>query len=177
MRTAIFSVVAVFVLVSYVFAQPVQPSASDEQVRTSTVAPDLHNSASGWNMVAKEDGRFVEVPYQDKVLTLQGSKEYYMNDKNQTRAYLYLKTDANGNGEEFAMLYGTNDVAKGAIKVNGKWYVSKETYFDHGLSNPNGTVNQEFVYDEKETNRPVKVKYTLETVDGHKEVVLDLKLQ
>ena len=51
MRTAILSLsfVSAFVLMSttHLYAQPVQ--SPDDRVRTSTVAPDLHDTASGWN--------------------------------------------------------------------------------------------------------------------------------
>ncbi|GEM_PF-4289066 len=178
MRNMALSVVAVLAIAGCAFAQSPDDQvrkAFDDQVRNSTVAPDLHNASSGWNMVSRDEGALVTASYQGKVLTVQGNKETYNNEKEDMRAYLYSKTDANGNSEEVAMLYGTDNVARGAIKVNGKWYVSKELYFENGLGNPNGRVSSEVVYDKTETDKPVKVKFALETVDGHKELVFDLQ--
>lgn len=173
MHRMILALVTVFVLVNGAFAQP--PQSSEEWIRTSTVVPDFHALNSGWNRKYEREGNLVKVSYQDKILTVSGSEEYYTNAKDKMIAYLWLKNDANGNKEEFAMLYGTDNVARGAIKSGGKWYVSKILYFDNGQDNPQGSISPQIVYDDKETDRPVKVKFVLETVVGLKEVVFDLQ--
>lgn len=170
MRNLALSVASVLVVATSVFAQ-----SPDEQMRISLVAPDLHNVSSGWSKASVKEGNLFQIQYQDKILTIQGNQEYYENEKEHMMAFLYSRKDASGKGEEFAMLYGTATVARGAIKVNGEWYVSKELYFENGAVNPKGNVSPEVVYDKTETNKPVKVKFVLETVDGSKEVVFDLQ--
>lgn len=170
MRHLALSVASVLLVATCAFAQ-----SPDEQMKTSLVAPDLHNVSSGWSRVSVEEGNLVSVQYQDKVLVIRGSQEYYENEKEHRMALLFSRKDASGKSEEVAMLYGTDAVARGAIKVNGKWYVSKELYFENGSSNLNGAVIPEVVYDKTETDKPVKVKFFLETIDGPKEVVFDFQ--
>lgn len=171
-KTTLF-IIAVFALVNGVFAQPFQ--SPEDQIRTSTIVPDLHNANGDWIRESRRDANLVVVSYKSKNLILRGSEEYYVNVKDKMIAYLWLKMDANGNREEFAMLYGTDNVARGAIKSGGRWYVSKELYFDNSQTNPNGSVSPELVYDDKEADRPVKVMFILETVVGPKEVVFDFQ--
>lgn len=168
-----FSAFAVFVLVASVSAQ--SPQTSEERVRTSTTAPDLHDANSGWNKEFSRDANLVGTSYEGKNLTVRGSEEYYTNAKEKMMAFLWIKKDANGNEEEFAMLYGTDSVARGAIKSGGRWYVSKELSFDNGKDNPDGSVSPVIVYDDKEVDKPIKVKFVLITVVGPKEVVFDLQ--
>ena len=176
MRKALVSVVVALSFAGIIFAQPVQ--TPDDRIRTSMVVPDLYGAASGWNKASEHGGELVAIPYQDKTLTVRGSEEYYINTKeieNNTRAYLWIKNNADGSKEEFAMLYGTKNVARGAIRVKGKWYVSKVLYFNNGEGNTDGKVRPELVFDDKDPDKPVKVKFFLETVEGHKEVVFDLQ--
>lgn len=167
MCKTILSVVAIFVLVSCAYAQPRTP---DERVRTSTIVPDLHNPASGWKAVPEK----VELFYQNQALTVRIKLEYYENTKDGMRAFLHV-LEAKGGREELAMLYGTDNVARGAIRVGGAWHVSKDLYFDNGKDNPGASVSWVATFDEKEPDKPTKAKLTLETVDGHKEVVIDLQ--
>lgn len=173
MRKMVFSAFAVFVLVASVSAQ--SPQTSEERVRKSMTAPDLHDISSGWSRESSRDGNLAFVSYQGKNLTVMGGEEYYTNAKEKMMAYLWFRKDANGNREEFAMLYGTDNVARGAIKSGGKWFVSKELYFDNGKGNPDGNVSPEIIYDDKEVDKPIKVKFVLVTVVGPKEVVFDLQ--
>ncbi len=168
MRKTMLSIATIFVLISCVYAQPLQ--SSDERVRTSTVVPDLHNPANGWKIVPERE----ELLYQNKDLTVKLRAEYYENNKDDMAAFLWVK-DAKKNREELAMLYGTPDVARGAIKFGGAWYVSKVLYFDKGKGNSKGSVSWEVVYDAKEADKLVKAKLTLETLEGSKEVIIDLQ--
>lgn len=173
MRKIILAAIAMFTMVNGSFAQPAQ--SSEERVRTSTVVPDLHNAANRWNKESGLDGSLAIVSYQGKTLTVSGSEEYYTNAKDKMMAYLWLKKDANGNKEEFAMLYGNDKVSRRAIKSGGKWYVSKKVFFDNEQSNLQESISPKVVYDDKDVDRPVKVKFVLETVVGLKEVVFDLQ--
>lgn len=160
-----FLVVTSLAILSCASAQPQTP---DERVRTSTVVPDLHNLTSGWKVISEKE----RLLYQNETMTVKVSEEYYENPKDNMRAFLYVKS-ANGKREELSMIYGTNDVARGAIRSGGAWHVSRELYFDNGKINDKGSVASELIMDE--TNKPVKIKLTLETVDGPKEVIIDLQ--
>ena len=177
MRKTMLSVVAALAIVSCAYAQPSQPpfpqSAFDELLRRSKDVPNLSDANSGWRKIHELERLFVE--HQDRLLVAKGSQAYYVNEKKHMMAFLYSKTDTDGKSEEFGMLYGTNDIIRGAIKVNGKWYVSKEPYLDNGKENLKGWLNEEVIYDEHEAAKPVKVKFVLETVDGVKEVIVDLQ--
>lgn len=173
MNKLMFLVFSFFVLVTPVSAQSVQ--TSEERVRTSTIIPDLYDVNSGWKNEFGRDGNFAFVTYQGKSLTVKGSEEYYTNAKDKMVAILWFRKDNNGNREEVFMLYGTDNVVRGAIKSGGKWYVSKELYFDNGKTNPNGSFSSEIVYDDKEADKPIKVKFVLITIVGPKEVVFDLQ--
>lgn len=174
MIKSLLSLVGVFVFASYAFAQPLP---SDELVRTSTVVPNLSDANSGWQKVGDELGTFSGGEYQGRKVVLRGIRAYYVNEKEGMEAFVYRsKTDANGNSEEFMMQYGTLNVIRGAIKVDGKWYVSKGLYADNGEPNQSAWITNEIIYDERETDKPVKIKFVLETVDGRKEVVFDLEL-
>ena len=176
MRKTILSAVVILAFASHAFAQSVQ--SQDDRVRTSTVVPNLHDMASGWNKVSESGGELVAIPYENKTLTVKGSEDYYINTKeveSNTRAFLWVKNNADGSKEEFAMLYGTKNIARGAIKVNGRWYVSKELYFDHGAVNVAGNIGSDVVFDKKDKEKPVQVRFFLETVNGLKEVVFNLQ--
>lgn len=168
MRSMVLSLFVVLAIVSCASATP--PQTPDEQMRTSKVVPDLHNSASGWKAVPEK----MELFYQNEALTVRIKVEYYENTKDGMRAFLYVLETKRGR-EELAMLYGTDNVARGAIRAGDAWHVSKDLYFDNGKGNPSASVRWVATFDEKEPDKPVKAKLTLETVNGFKEVVIDLQ--
>ncbi len=167
MLKTMLSIVAILAFASCAFAQPLP---LDEQVRTSTVVPDLHNPASGWKVVPENE----RLQYQNEALTIKVTEEYYENTKDHMMAFLYVR-EANGKREELSMLYGTDNVARGAIKSEGAWHVSKEMYYENGKQNPKGNVSLEVIPDKKEPAKPAKAKLFLETVDGPKEITIDLQ--
>ena len=173
MRNTVLSIIAIFSFITSVYTQPLK--STDDRIKTSTVVPNLSDANSGWQKVGEQRGTLFAVEYKGQQLVVQGSQAYYVNAKDNMKAYVYSKTDTNGKSEEVGMLYGTDNVARGAVKVDGKWYASKELYFDNGQQNPKGWIDIEMGYDEHEKDKPVKVKCVLETVEGKKEVVMDLK--
>ncbi len=164
MRKTILSVVVVLAFASCAFAQPTPA----ERMRTSTAAPNL--SAGDWQVVPEQE----QLVYHNQDSTVKVRIEYYVNDKEHMMAYLYV-LDTNGNRQELSMLYGIADVARGAIKTEGAWHVSEEVFYDNGKENPKGTVSWAVIPDKNDPNKPAKARLSLETVDGPKELTINLQ--
>lgn len=150
----------IFLAISFVlvFSFPVFAQSADEYVRNSKIVPDILNQSQGWVRNLSQDDR-------------RGSYivEAYENAKEGLVAYLYV-INKDGVRQENFMEYGSSKVAKAAIKVNGKWYVGKEPFYDNDVLMKENHFKTEQVLDKN--GNVIGAKVSLDTVEGLKELPL-----
>ncbi len=143
MRTAILSAIAVFALVSCASAQSVPDFSKDGWKSTGIRETSVGGQSNGKNGVVT-------------VVINATATEYENPSKKLEASVLSFK------GQEVSMFWGVPDGAfQYAIKVNGKWYASKEGAQMKGWVVLGGEAT-------------IGLKLTLDTTDGTKEVFLNL---
>lgn len=131
----------------------------DDYVRNTTTAPDV--TASGW--VRNSAGSSIGT---------ETARDRYLNESRQLEVFVY--TD-NKTQEELIMLFTSTSqsVARGAIKVDGKWYLGKAPMYD--LSNTTPVMLQNDFKIEQvvgDSGLVIAVRVSLETTEGIKSVVV-----
>ena len=158
MKKSLLMVASVFALTLAVSANSYAQSAND-YVRNTKTVPDLTIS------------RWVHDPAEDSV---QGEfvKEIYLNQSEGLVVYFEVRV-RNGSREELFMLFGSRDVARGALKVDGKWHLAKGPLFDRSNNKLENDFKAGVIKDGQ--GKITAVKISLETLDGLKTLVVDLK--
>ena len=103
--------------------------------------------------------------------------ESHENKKEGLIVFLYIDAAAAvlRKGSELAYMaeYGSKQVGRAAIKVDGKWYVGRAPFYDNGKGMPENSFKSQDILDSN--GRLVGVKLMLETVDGLKELVISIQ--
>lgn len=153
MSSILFSFVAAFLFsLNLQTASPATVQSGDDYVKNLKSTPDL--TSSEWRHVVEADrseGEFAQ--------------EIYTNDKYQVVAFLRVR-NSSGVRQELFMEFGTKDVARAALKVNGKWHLGKEPFFVRPEFKKEKALNYESARDANGVLLSVTV--TLDTLDGLK---------
>ncbi len=150
MRTKISLFSAILLVCSFV----VLPACAQ-----GTQVPDL--SSNGWQL---ENSRNNSELLADNVTKFNYTVGLYLNQN--SRSYVDQAVLITYKGNEFLMKFGDRNDASGvlcALKVNGKWHVAKNKGLD--------TVKAEVISPD---GKSFKIKFSLDSVDGPQEVVLDI---
>jgi hypothetical protein len=141
-----------------VFAQ----QTADDFVRNSKTVPNFLDVKSGW---------VHDVARDEKSTDGSQAVHYYLNKMNGLIAFVSTQVNKDGSELEVAIRYGSANVGRNGIKINGRWYAGREPFFD----NPNPKPDSEFIVQEVKNSQGVITGYKLglDTVDGLKELIIN----
>ena len=140
---------------------------SENWVKDSKTIPEFLDQNQDWRHDTSSDE--IQVLGKSHIMV---AVECYVNDSKGLVAYVWVGNDKNGLRQELFMQYGTANVARAAIKVNGKWHVGKKHFFDHFNHRLEYDINFGLILDAQGIE--IGTKVTLDTLDGLK--TLDLPL-
>jgi len=100
-------------------------------------------------------------------------REAYRNTNKGLFAFLAVYKYADGSREELFMQYGSENVARAAIKILGIWYIAKGPFFDYGVPSPENDLKMTEVKNSQGKSTGIKV--VLDTISGLKELLVDVK--
>ena len=134
--------------------------SADDYARNATTAPDV--TSSGWVPYAT-----IGDPNNPNIFHAM-----YTNSSQGIRAEINI-LNHNGSQEELIMFFGSENVGRAAIKVDGIWYVAKAPFVDYANQRPENYF----------TNTPnrnsqgvvISVTVSLDTLEGPKSIVVDMQ--
>ena len=131
----------------------------EDYVRNTTSVPDF--TASGWvrNLAGSSIGT-------------ETARDRYLNEGRQLEVFVY--TD-NKTQEELIMLFTSisHSVARGAIKVDGKWYLGRAPMYDFSNVIPQNDFKIEQIVGD--SGLVIAVRVSLETIEGIKSIIVKFK--
>lgn len=157
MKKHVLTVASMFLFVLLAGSNSFAQSA-DDYVRNTTTAPDV--TASGWVHDSTQGD-----PYESDVFHAA-----YTNNSQRIGAVITI-LNRNGQQEELIMLFGSGNVVRAAIKVEGIWYVAKAPFIDYTNQSPENY----FTGASNKNSQGVEISITLslDTLEGLKSIVVD----